>query len=288
MARDPIILLGMHRSGTTLLSFIMETFGVFLGHAKEKNNESILFMMLNQWLLRQTNASWDNPYCFKFASQALQQKLIHVLEYVMSSDDRKHYLGPGLFQSCHDIRSLNLNWGWKDPRNTFTVDVWKHLFPNARLINIYRNPIDVAESLRVREQNWEKSTDMYLNVNGYSEILSKNIQFQQSARLCRIEEGIALWREYIDKAFLLDKEFGDRILHLRYEDLLDDPEGVLDKIVVFTGLKPNSSDRLKAASLVNNTRKYAFTKDEELTNIYLEIKADRQIKMLGYDNIPLE
>ena len=41
--------------------------------------------------------------------------------------------------------------GWKDPRNTFTLDLWLKLFPNAKIINIMRHPLDVSQSLLVRQ-----------------------------------------------------------------------------------------------------------------------------------------
>ena len=38
-------------------------------------------------------------------------------------------------------------WGQKDPRNSITADAWLALFPNARLINIVRDPMDVLGTL---------------------------------------------------------------------------------------------------------------------------------------------
>jgi hypothetical protein len=43
-------------------------------------------------------------------------------------------------------------WGWKDPRNSITLPVWLKLFPDARVIHIVRNGVDVAESLYRRQQ----------------------------------------------------------------------------------------------------------------------------------------
>ena len=56
----------MHRSGTTMLSKLLEQFGLFVGSKKEENDESLFFYKLNEWLLRQANASWDNPRNLNF------------------------------------------------------------------------------------------------------------------------------------------------------------------------------------------------------------------------------
>ncbi|MEM6529500.1 MAG: hypothetical protein AAF653_14480, partial [Chloroflexota bacterium] len=38
-------------------------------------------------------------------------------------------------------------WGWKDPRNTLTLAFWLDLFPDANLLLVVRNPMEVARSL---------------------------------------------------------------------------------------------------------------------------------------------
>ncbi len=30
-------------------------------------------------------------------------------------------------------------WGWKDPRNTFTLPMWLSIFPKARVLHVLRN-----------------------------------------------------------------------------------------------------------------------------------------------------
>ena len=57
----PIIVIGMHRSGTTLLTKLMEKGGVFWGRQKDEYNESIFFQDLNERLFSMANATWDHP-----------------------------------------------------------------------------------------------------------------------------------------------------------------------------------------------------------------------------------
>jgi len=37
-------------------------------------------------------------------------------------------------------------WGWKDPRNSFTLPFWRKELPELRCVICLRNPLDVAES----------------------------------------------------------------------------------------------------------------------------------------------
>lgn len=51
----------MHRSGTSLLVKILQELGVFMGMDLEHNSESKFFIEVNEWMLNQAGASWDNP-----------------------------------------------------------------------------------------------------------------------------------------------------------------------------------------------------------------------------------
>ena len=43
MKYNPIIIIGMHRSGTSMLSKILEDSDIFLGNNKDINNEALFF-----------------------------------------------------------------------------------------------------------------------------------------------------------------------------------------------------------------------------------------------------
>lgn len=285
MEHMPIIILGMHRSGTSLLARILEKFGLFLGYKKDPNNEAIFFLHLNEWMLKQANAGWDNPYCFKFSDNFLLDSMRQALEHMMVSKYRVNYLGPALISKYNDIRSLEIPWGWKDPRNTFTIDVWKKIFPNAKIIHVYRNPIDVAESLRMREKKWQQEMKRLLRSSGYGQVINNGIKLQQSARLGHIQEGVALWREYIDKAFSLRDENTSHMMHVRYEDLLSSPENILLEIVRFIGLKVRQQQITQCAKHIDVRRRYAFTGSKELVELYMSLKSDERMKLLRYDKI---
>src|SRR5207237_1034384 len=62
--RDPVIFIGMHRSGTSMLGRLLEELGMFFGAYKDENNEALFFQDLNEWLLAQCGGRWDNPRPF--------------------------------------------------------------------------------------------------------------------------------------------------------------------------------------------------------------------------------
>ncbi len=282
---SPLIIIGMHRSGTTLLSKILEDSGVFMGVKKEVNNESVFFLKINDWIMRQFNASWDQPYNMNFLDNKtidlIKKAIIPSLKDIRSIE----FLGLKNYFKYKDIRRLDIPWGWKDPRTTFTLDIWLKIFPEARILHIYRNPIDVAESLRKREEELDLIFKM-TSIKKIKEYLLKGkVGYISSIRVRHIREGVFLWKEYVEKSFSYDK-VTKNILHIKYEDLLNNPKSQLEKIFDFIEIPYVDKDISMAINTFRIDRKYAFTKDNFLVSIYHEIKDWPIMKKLGYDNIP--
>lgn len=282
---QPLILIGMHRSGTSLLAGILEKCGIFMGARKDDNNESVFFQRLNEWLLRQANASWDNPYNFKFVDSHFKEYCKKVLITHLRGLRRIEYLGLKGFLKYRDIRDLDFPWGWKDPRNTFTIELWKDIFPEAKVLHVYRNPVDVAVSLRKREEKLREGFNADIKKWIKERLLKGKTYPHWSVRIQDIYEGINLWREYVEKAFSLDKISGRNIFHIEYEAFLEEPERILREILDFAGInfKPETlSGYIKG---IDSTRRFAFINDEELVRVYREIKDMELVRRLGYDRI---
>lgn len=111
-------------------------------------------------------ATPEKPYNMRYKNPACEQVIIESLDYFVQSNKRKEYLG-NLASRYKNIKKVDIPFGWKDPKNTFTVDFWKHIFPNPKIIHIYRNPIDSVSSYIERdlalknkfEWNWKKSSN---------------------------------------------------------------------------------------------------------------------------------
>jgi len=275
----------MHRSGTTMLASLLEQLGLFIGARKQENDESLFFFKLNDWLLRQANASWDNPHNFNFINPVFKERVLCVLKQHLKGTRRLEYLGFGNFLRYKDIRHIDFPWGWKDPRNTFTIDVWKDIFPHPKLLHIYRNPIDVANSAMKREleiqNNYKKN---WKNILKERFVFGK-VLYQDSVRLQNIHEGIQLWKDYVQKAFSLNEEWKENILHIRYETFLDCPADTLEKIARFTDLPAETSSLHAVSKNVLSGNKFTFIKDNSLRELYLQIQKEEIMQKLGYDTI---
>ena len=83
MSVDPIIVTGMHRSGTSLVSRLLILNNVYLGSKLDVNYESIYFQRINKWILSCNGSTWDNPIPLNDLNdndkKILNQKLINVM-----------------------------------------------------------------------------------------------------------------------------------------------------------------------------------------------------------------
>jgi hypothetical protein len=265
--KSPVIVLGMHRSGTTMLVNILEDLGFFFGAKKEINSESIFFQSLNEWIFAELNATWDNPYNFRFLNKKSKQKIVSVLQKKTIGINALNFLGFRFFLKYTDIRNIEIPWGWKDPRNTFTFDFWDELFPDAKVVHIYRNPIDVAESLRQRESK-------YQNEHKHCSLRAQNIY-----------ENIRLWKQYVNKALSLCRHTSNKILHLKFEDVASFPIEYAKNIIKFVESNENGTNSINFSIKVKKERIYAFKENKNLLEIYWRIKKMKLIKKLGYENI---
>ena len=83
---SPLIFVGMHRSGTTLISHFLDDIGFHMGTKKCKmNNESVFFQRMNKWILWLHNAEWDSPENLDYSNEFLRD---HILRFIRETDRR--------------------------------------------------------------------------------------------------------------------------------------------------------------------------------------------------------
>ncbi|MBP6659588.1 MAG: sulfotransferase [Chitinophagales bacterium] len=282
MNQQPIIILGMHRSGTTMITKMLENLGLFVGAEKEINHESLFFWEINNWIFDFHTATAEKPHNMRYRNPFCDKVIFESIEYFLQSSKRKKYLG-NFSSKYRNIKDIDFPFGWKDPKNTFTVDFWKHIFPNAKIIHIYRNPIDVASSYLERDLikynnfkwTWKKKLKRDF-------LISNN--FHRNFRINTIEDGYDLWQEYVDKAISLKHEFPD-YLEIKYEDFLANPFEKLKQLAHFSGLEI-SDEKIKMETRdIKKERAYAFVNNPNYYKIYQDLKGKELMQQLGYDNL---
>jgi hypothetical protein len=283
--KPPVVILGMHRSGSSMLARCLENLGMFMGESKDKNAESEFFQIMNRWIFWQVNATWDNPFCFRFVNDFLRDAIVRSLELRVASPDRQIFLGFDKASRFADLRKLDFPWGWKDPRTAFTIELWTKVFPGMRVIHIYRNPVDVAASLRDRALQHKEAMSALIAAKGLAPLLVGNVQFQPSTRVENLDEGVKLWEEYTEKAIAVCTAFGDGALSVQYEHLLEHPLEVLAGIAGFAGLNVGTDQIEEQARTINSSRKFAFLDRPELMSLYERVRGRPVVERMGYGAI---
>jgi hypothetical protein len=257
--RQPVIILGMHRSGTSIVARLLDELGLFQGKKLEENHESTFFLRANDALMRQIHCGWDHPAPmrqFLELSDAVALTVASLERFVASAHAVK-YLGMRKMLRYRSVYGLPCPWGWKDPRTIFTLPLWLRLFPRARLIYIRRNGLDVAASLMTRERERlarRRARFAYPRLWGSTRTALTRLGFKGSARCLTFEGAFSLWEEYVAEAERHLATFPNDRLVISYEDLTAAPQEHLAALTTFAGLDCRQADVAEAARAVRPAR----------------------------------
>lgn len=134
-----VLVLGMHRSGTSCLTGNLQEAGLFLGPVHEQNpanakgnREHPKVMKINEAVLAANGAAWNDP-------PDPLHPLIWPAEQIAARDRIVAELARG-----------GRIWGNKDPRTLLTLAGWQEAVPDAAYVASIRHPGAVAASLQAR------------------------------------------------------------------------------------------------------------------------------------------
>ncbi len=153
LERSPIVVAGMHRSGTSLVASILSSLGVDMGErqlAADRHNprgyfEDVDFLTLNREMLRAATVPDDGGHpdwgwteserLDRDAFAAYRERAARLVGEQAGDRGDRGDLDPAL-------------WGWKDPRSSLVLDFWDPLLADARYLLVYRFPWEVADSMQ--------------------------------------------------------------------------------------------------------------------------------------------
>lgn len=284
----PIIIIGMHRSGTTMIASMLRELGLFIGNDLEENYESMFYINHNDWLLHQCGGAWDNPSSIEWLYKDDDLMLLSegYLRARIAGLPVSKYLGVKKYiLGNRPLSHMGQVWGWKDPRMTYTLPIWLRLFPDAKVVHIYRNGVPVAASLRTRDRKHLKKSQIAHQkrtaLGAYS-LVEKTGGFVWSNRCMTLEGGFSLWEEYVETAMKMTQTVAPQSFSLKYEDFLDNPVAELSKLANYCGLSATPQQIQDVASGVRADRADAHTENEELTKFYESVRNRPLMKALGY------
>ena len=239
-----LIVLGMHRSGTSCITNILNLMGAYCGSEQELTGfneenpkgfwERRDIRNICDYLLHSFGGDWWKVS--DFSTDNLSQKII-----TKAQTDFKLI-----------VEQLNSHQVWviKEPRLCLLFPILKTCLSNPIIIHVHRNPIEVAKSLRKR--------------NGYS-----------------LHFGIALWELYNRYAIYASEEL-PKVL-ISYNEIISNPNKAVQKFFYelislgVTDIKRPNSDLIGQLIDINLYRE----KNNELVAQYL---SSHQLKLYDYLN----
>src|SRR5215216_5042461 len=233
----PVAIVGMHRSGTSMVAKLLQQAGLYLGDEAdlmppaaenpEGFYEHLEFVRLNDEVLNVAGAGWDCPPAaeFDWNDEALDPYRERARQLAAPLQER-------------------VPWGWKDPRTSLTLPFWRGAFGPLQTVAVVRNPLEVVTSLHRR--------------NAFSTAL-----------------GLTLWQIYAER--ILQDTSPDERLVTHYDSYFLEPDREISRLLDYVGLNLGQApEGLKAAAIpalrhhrktVHDLEEHAFP--AEVIDLYL-------------------
>jgi len=155
----PLIICGMHRSGTSFVASLVAGAGVHLGDELLEASPG------------NPRGHFEDVGILDFHRQALVANGIVSEGYTTQPTVE---LTPSLRRLAAALLAARSGhgrtWGWKEPRTTLFLDAWRALVPDARFLLVFRKPWEVVDSLYRRGEttfrlNPPFALDVWLHYN---------------------------------------------------------------------------------------------------------------------------
>ena len=215
-----IAVIGMHRSGTSMVTRMLVTCGMQVGPAHELLGPSSEnptgywerrpMVLLDDLVLDRIGLAWD-----------------HVPALPEPGWEHGELLEEPLEEARRIVSSFPADapWGWKDPRTSIVLPFWERaLDERADVVLCVRNPLDVAASLATR--------------GGTSP-----------------SHAFSLWHAYSEAALELARERRHVVTH--YDAYFHEPEAELRRTCAAIGLEPSDEQLAAAAAGADRSHRHS-------------------------------
>ena len=192
------VVLGMHKSGTTLVSEILHKSGINMvehfdesqGYYMGNKMERVATLEMNHQLLH---------------SKGISSLDIPVEPHNIQPSDKQIEEIQNIISWCEDNYDC---WGFKDPRTCITYPIWKKYLPPHKLILVYRHPAPLLS-------HYNKRSNFRNRVSRYYRAMNK-------------------WKAYNQQLLNYIQQTPYPYILFNYEDLMNNP-GVFEGLEKFVG-----------------------------------------------------
>lgn len=195
-----VVVLGMHRSGTSLVAGICQKLGVSMGEYFRVGDESnpdgyfedLDWRSLNKWIINAAGGTWYDP-----------PSMIETVVHTMRLTPIIHELI--MYKSRFDP------WGFKDPRTCLTARGLYRILPDPKFVVVRRPEEEIVESLKRRsikrgyhepDNHWRALTALYNTqidrILGEPSIVYHEVQYNSLINRKTAEDEVAHLSDFLD------------------------------------------------------------------------------------------
>jgi hypothetical protein len=143
------IVLGMHKSGTTLLARALHESGIVMGQEFPKDAD---------YAKVKYEAKWAQNISDDILGMSRKRLSLDVTSNALPADGVSESALLAIRENAGRLCSLYDDWGFKDPRAALTYPYWKDSLPPHKVIVIYRDPIEVWRRYARVDHKWWSRT----------------------------------------------------------------------------------------------------------------------------------
>lgn len=191
--QQPILIItGMHRSGTSLVSSLLQSASLNIGRNLVAGNEGNI------------KGHFENKDFVDFHEKVLYSLGINQIGWTLEKD----LSPPPAYQDeakslIESSLSPNKPWGWKDPRTSLFLNFWYNIIPDSCFLFIYRSPWEVLDSL------FRRGDDIF-----YS----------------HPEFALQIWMSYNEQILRFYHQYPDNCLCLNLNQITANPDFLIEAI----------------------------------------------------------
>lgn len=224
---NPVCITGMHRSGTSMITRLLNLCGLYLGPeelllpAQPDNPEGFWEIeeihLINNDILERFGGAWDQP------PASLPDRYSDIPEMMLYRQRAQKIL---------QIFDKQAPWGWKDPRSSLTLNFWREILGDLKVIICLRNPLDAVGSL--------------------------------TSRGTPVHFGYQVWQSYYKS--LLDQAKDLPFLITHYDSYFYNGEAELQRLIDFLGLATSKTQVREAVYFTKTQLRKHSSTDQDLAN----------------------
>lgn len=226
LAREPVFIVGMNGSGTTMLLDCLSRHSQLYGYPRETRVIPYLIESHGSFGLLQDDGNfrrlWDhivNAAAFRSENDGESPPLPEGWQY--STRDLAGLLNMAFLS--HALAQGKTRWCEKTPMHARHMTALQRLFPNAKFIHMLRDGRDCAGSLKRR---WGRTAPLTMT----------------------------RWKQTVREARRQGEALGERYFEVRFEDLTSAPEEWMPRICAFIGVPFEPAVLMSSQPYLNSSR----------------------------------